>query len=195
MQLCGKVASKWGVLVVEDLPHSVPVVPGELGMNIIKECYGQLFVHHGTDLFNIPSMLQAPTPIQQALEQCHQFEATAPTDHLGRAKVKGGKVCRVPGGTMKIVAATYSPHHPADALFEPLSNGLPAGLLASPATVNVNRGTAYFPIVNIRIQDVVLYPHTILGTLSQASLISLPPGLEKGNSCSVFTDCNWFNAR
>lgn len=131
------------------------------------------------DLFNLPSMLQAPTPIQQALEQCHQVQATAPPDHSGCAKVKGGRVCRVPGGTMKIIAATYSPHHPADALFEPLSNGLPACLLASPAMIRVNRDIAYFPIVNIRVQDVVLYPRTILGTLSHASLISLPPGLKE----------------
>lgn len=119
VQLCGKVIAKRGVLVVKDPLHSVLSVPGVLGMNIIKECYWELFVQHGSALFNLPSVLQAPTPIRQALEQCQQVQATALPERSGRAKVKGGRVCRVPGGTMKIVAATCSQHLADDALFEP----------------------------------------------------------------------------
>lgn len=166
VQLCGRVIMKQGVLVVKDPPDSVSSVPSVLGMNIIKECYWELFVQHGPALFNLPSVLQAPAPIQQALQKCHQVQANAPPDRSGRVKVKGGRVCRVPGGTMKIVAATCSQHHVADALFEPLSSGLTAGLLASPALVCVNRGTVYIPIVNVGTQDVVLHPRTVLQSIN-----------------------------
>lgn len=48
------------------------------------------------------------------------------------------------------MAATCSDQY-ADipALFEPLDSGLPEGLLTSPASVQVSRGTVYVPIVNI----------------------------------------------
>lgn len=128
VQLCGKIITRRGVLVVRDTPSSVPLVPGVLGMNIIKECYWKLFVQHGPALFNLPSVLQAPMAIQQVLQQCHQAQTKAPAERFGRVKVKGARVCRVPGGTMKIVAATGSQHLADQLLFEPLSSGLPAGL-------------------------------------------------------------------
>ena len=130
-------------------------------------------------LFLTYILLQAPPLIQHALQQCHQIQATTPPDCSGRVKVKGGRVCRVPGGTLKIVAASCSQHLANYALFEPLSNGLPSGLLASPALVRVSRGTVYIPIVNVGIQDVLLYPSAVLGTLSNAHLVSLPAGLEE----------------
>lgn len=179
VQLCGKVIARRGVLVVRDPPGKVPPVPGVLGMNIIKECYWELFVQHGPALFNLPSVLQAPVFIQQALQKCHEVQVSAPPDCSGRVKVKGGRVCRVLGGSMKVVTATCSQHFLEDALFEPLSTGLPAGLLASPALVRVNRGVVHIPIVNVGSQDVVLYPRTVLGTLSQAHLVSSPVGLEE----------------
>lgn len=83
VQLCGKVIAKRGVLVVRDSPRSVPSVPRVLGMNIIKECYWKLFVDHGPALFNLPSVLQAPTPIWQALQQCHQVQEHAIPEHSG----------------------------------------------------------------------------------------------------------------
>lgn len=61
---------------------------------------------------------------------------------------------------MKIVGATCSQHLAGEALFEPLSCGLPAGLLASPALLCVKRGTVYIPIVNVGVQEVVLSPRT-----------------------------------
>ena len=82
---------------------------------------------------------------------------------------------------MKIVAATCSQQYLADdVLFEPLTKGLPEGLLASPALVNVTRGTVYIPIVNVGTEDVVLHPRTVLGTVRHASLVSSPTGLGKG---------------
>ena len=186
VQLCGKTVKRWGVLVVRNTPHSVALVPGELGMNIIKECYGELFVQHGPALFDLPSVLQAPTPIQQALQQCHWVQTKAPPERSGCVRVKRGRVCRVPGGTMKMVAAT-GPQHLADQiLFEPSSSGLPAGLLASPALVHMVKGTVYIPIVNVGTQCVVLYPNTILGNVSEAHFANSPDNLvEEGVEVTV----------
>lgn len=64
-------------------------------------------------------------------------------------------------------------------LFEPLEQGLPAGLLASPALVRVERGTACVAIVNVGSSDVLLYPRTVVGTLSEVRMVSLPPGVEE----------------
>lgn len=97
VQLCGKTITRRGVLVVTDTLNGGSSIPSVLGMNIIKECYWELFVQHGPALFNIPSVLQAPTSIQKALQQCHQIETNAPTEHSGHVRVKGGRVCRVPG--------------------------------------------------------------------------------------------------
>lgn len=64
-------------------------------MNIIKECYWELFVQHGPALFNLPSVLQAPTPIQQALQQCHQVQIRP---GCVKAKVNGGRGLQSPRG-------------------------------------------------------------------------------------------------
>ncbi|CAI5686070.1 unnamed protein product [Oreochromis niloticus] len=186
VHLCGKEITRRGVLVVRDPPQGTMSAPGVLGMNVIRECYHELFAQHGSSFFNCPPVVQAPILIQQALQQCHQIQAKAPSERSSRVKVKGGRVCRVPGGTMKIVAATCSQHLPGEALFEPLSCGLPAGLLASPALLCVNRGTVYIPVVNVGVQDVVLSPHTTIGTLSYAHLVSSPQGLqEEGMAATI----------
>lgn len=63
------------------------------------------------------------------------------------------------------------------ALFEPLDSGLPSGLLVSPALVTVIRGTAYVPIINVGLTEVVLYPRTVVGTLDVVSVVGLLPGI------------------
>lgn len=40
--------------------------------------------------------------------------------------------------------------------FEPLSTGLPADLLVSPALVQLTRGTVCIPIINAGVNDAVL---------------------------------------
>lgn len=57
--------------MVRDSPHN-----GVLGMNIIQERFWELFVQHGPALFNF--VLQAPTQIQQNLQQYHQVQANEP---------------------------------------------------------------------------------------------------------------------
>lgn len=79
---------------------------------------------------------------------------------------------------MKIIAATCSEQYSrTSVLFEPPESGLPGGLLASPALVRVVRGTAYIPIVNVGSNSVLLYPRTIVGTLNEVRVVSMPTGV------------------
>lgn len=92
--------------------------------------------------------------------------------------MQGCRVCRIQGGMMKLVAANCSePYSNSTVLFEPLDAGLPAGLLASLALVQVTLGTVYIPVVNVGTTDVVLYPRTSLGTLNCVFIISLPDSI------------------
>ncbi|KAL7870950.1 hypothetical protein SRHO_G00084470 [Serrasalmus rhombeus] len=178
VMLCGKVMSRCGILVVKDPPGASTVVPGVLGMNIISRCYQELFGSHGPSFFNVPSVVQAPVPVIQALQHCHQSAAQVPRDPMGHVKVRGSRALRIPGGVMKLVASTCPELLVGrSALFEPSEVGLPAGLLASPCLVHVVRGTVYVPVVNVGTTEVLLYPHIRLGSLSSVQVVSLPSGV------------------
>ncbi|KAL0194732.1 hypothetical protein M9458_008304, partial [Cirrhinus mrigala] len=151
-------------------------VPGVLGMNILGRCYRELLGQHGAALFDLPSVSQAPSFVFQALQHCHQVDAQPAVDCKGRVRVRGRRACRITGGTMKFVAATCSVQYASGTvLFEPPTSGLPAGLLASPALLRVDSGTVYVPIVNVGTMDVVLYASTVIGTVNQVDVVSLPP--------------------
>lgn len=51
VQLCGKEITRRGVLVVRDPRRGTMSAPGVLGMNVIRECYDELFAQHGSSLF------------------------------------------------------------------------------------------------------------------------------------------------
>lgn len=179
VELCGKSIPGCGILVVKDPPGPTGSgVPGVLGMNVLGRCYRELFGQHGPALFKATSVLQAPTPVVEALQQCHLVEVDVPSSQLSRVKVRGGRALRVSGGTMKLVPSTCSTIY-ADgmALFEPPESGLPAGLLASPALVKVISGTAFIPVVNVSTADILLFPRTPLGTLQHVYVVSLPAGV------------------
>lgn len=180
----GQVVPQRGILVVKDPPKPCgPAgVNGVLGMNVIKECYWQLFIKHGPDLFNLPEVQQAPILWQQALQYCHQAEFQASPPREGMARVRGRRAVIIPGGSVKWVTATCSSHFSQSAgaaLIEPLDVGqsLPAGLLISPAMVTVHQGTAHVPVVNVGKTDVNLYPHHPIGVLSPADVVSMPEGV------------------
>lgn len=177
VELCGRVVLGCGVLVVRDPPGGVCVdVPGVLGMNILGRCYQELFGQHGTALFDLPIVSQAPHSVFQALQHCHQFGGQSVSDCGGRVKVRGRRACRISGGTMKFVAATCSvTYSSVTVLFEPPASGLPSGLLASPSLLRVDGGTVYVPIVNVGTVDVLLYASTVIGTVNKVDVISLPP--------------------
>ncbi|KAI3362647.1 hypothetical protein L3Q82_001631 [Scortum barcoo] len=91
VQLCDKLMPRCGVLVVKDPPGGLPAqVPGVLGMNVIRNCYEELFGQHGVALFSQPCVSKAPKPVVQALQWCHRVRAQAPQDSPGRAKVRPG---------------------------------------------------------------------------------------------------------
>lgn len=184
VEVMGKVISKRGVLVVKDsLPGASGLgVSGVLGMNVIRECYDELFSQHGASLFDVDCVTKAPPCWQEALQQCHQIRVAQVSDRDCLARVRGKRALRVAGGTMMIVASTCSQLHfrqDDSVMFEPLSTGLPAGLLVSPAVVKVSEGTAYIPVVNVGTSDVLLYPRTALGTLTYAPVVSLPVGVSE----------------
>ncbi|XP_013856495.1 uncharacterized protein LOC106512418, partial [Austrofundulus limnaeus] len=180
VQLCGKLIPNCGVLVVQDPCGELPAkVPGVLGMNVIRKCYQELFGLHGVAWSSVSGVSEAPQSVMRALQQCQSAYSQEPHSP-GRVKVRGKKGCRIPGGVMKIVAATCSDGYSGStALFEPLESGLPSGLLASPALVPVIRGTVYVPIINVGLTEVVLYPRTVVGTLNVVNVVSLPAGGER----------------
>lgn len=181
VRLCGKLMPHCGVLVVRDPPGGVPSqVPGVMGMNVIRKCYQELFCQHGAALFSQVCVAEAPKPVVKALQQCHHASDQASLDIPGKVKVRGKKGWQIPGGVMKIVAATCSEQYSGSTvLFEPSDVGLPAGLLASPSLVQVIRGTAYIPVINAGCNDVVLYPRAVVGTLEFVNVASLPSGVKE----------------
>uniref|UniRef100_A0A8P4KCX1 Gypsy retrotransposon integrase-like protein 1 n=1 Tax=Dicentrarchus labrax TaxID=13489 RepID=A0A8P4KCX1_DICLA len=184
VSVLGTVISKRGILVVKDPlgPPSETDIPGVLGMNVIRECYAELFGQHASSLFDIP-LLKETSAWKKALQECHEAQFRTSARASGVARVRGRHPVYIPGGTVKLVAATCSQKcSPSlQALFEPFANpdALPAGLLVSPAMVTVHRGTAYIPVVNVGKIDVKLYPRCALGTLNQAQIVSLPAGISE----------------
>lgn len=87
---------------------------------------------------------------------------------------------------MKFVAATCSEQYAGGTvLFESPESGLPAGLLASSALVQVTQGTVYLPVVNVGTVHVMLYANTILGTLNNVCVVSLPAGITEVKSVAA----------
>lgn len=184
--LCGKMMPRCGVLVVKDPPGCVPSqAPGVLGMNIISKCYKELFGQYGPALFEEASV-SFPTPLVDAMQRCHVASVKLVPTTPGRVRVRGKEACRIPGGALKIVTATCSEHFSDETvLFEPPESGLPAGLVASPALVRVIHGTACIPVVNVGESDVLLYSRTVIGTLDDVRVVSLPPGVVEVSSASA----------
>lgn len=181
--LCDQVFQGCGILVVRDPPGGSSSVPGILGMNVIRRCYQELFGAHGTGLFTLPVVNQAPDSVLEALQQCHQSTTQQSRDLSGMVRVRGPQAVRLPGGVMQFIASTC-PEQPSSpvVLFEPRASGLPAGLLASPCLIKVVRGTVYIPVVNVGTTEVLLYPRTTLGSLGSAKVVSLPTGVTEVRS-------------
>uniref|UniRef100_A0A671VB87 Gypsy retrotransposon integrase-like protein 1 n=1 Tax=Sparus aurata TaxID=8175 RepID=A0A671VB87_SPAAU len=181
VELCGRTLPGCGLLVVKDPPADASLpAPGVLGMNILRRCYSTLFGQHGSALFKLPTVTEAPKSVVQALQRCHQASLTSSFDAVGKVKLRGKKACRIFGGTMQLVPATCSAQHSGTTvLFEPSDWGLPAGLLASPALVRVEGGTVYIPVINVGTSDVLLYPRTEVGALREVCVVSLPSSVKE----------------
>lgn len=48
----------------------------------------------------------------------------------------------------------------------------PASLLVSPAVVRVIQGTAFTPVVNVEVADMLLYPRTVIGILDDVRVVT-----------------------
>lgn len=173
IDILGKKLSKMGVLVVQD--SSDPFtrtqkskVLGLLGMNVISQCYNELFQQHGSSLFQAPSVQLAGEAWNQAFTECHQFDCLPPTGCLGGVKVAGRASVCIPAGSFKLVPARSNQHvGPSvhSVLFEPSDTGLPPGILISRAFLSFDQGEISVPVVNVETRDVWLPPHTVLGEL------------------------------
>lgn len=183
VEVLGKVIPRRGWLVVKDPPGQSypPVVPGVLGMNIIQECYDELFGQHGSALFDLPPVVHASPPWQHALQHCHQAQVRSAGARTGVAKVRGRKPIHIPGGAVQLVAATCSPHlgSASAVLLEPGSCPLPEGLMVSPALIHIEGGTAFVPIVNVGLTRATLYPRCRIGLLVPATVEGLPAGISE----------------
>ena len=62
VSVLGTVISKRGILVVNDPSGSSTEtdIPGVLGMNVICECYAELFGQYASSLFDSPCVKEAP---------------------------------------------------------------------------------------------------------------------------------------
>lgn len=134
------------VLVVRETPASQvrSAVPGILGMNIIAQCYEELFQRSTSPLFDLPGDTQLAEAWQNAFQACQMPQSMG--RQAGLVKVRGKWPVHIPGGTVRWVAATCSQHLAAQtstALFEPCSrlDAQQPDLLLSPAVVKVVRGT------------------------------------------------------
>lgn len=149
------------------------IINGYIGKDIITICTVPHFLMH----------LLCQEPVFQELQHCRQVSAVLTDSRIGKVRLQGRSACRVPGGTMKVVAATCSGHFAGETvLFEPPETGLPAGLLASPALTRVTRGTVYVPVINVGKTDVMLFWNTVLGTLYSVFIVSLPRGVSEFKS-------------
>ncbi|KAM8743095.1 uncharacterized protein AB9X84_017537 [Acanthopagrus schlegelii] len=131
-------------------------------------------------------VVQAPGPVLEALQRCHQAASEHQRDIIGSARVRGRRAVCISGGVIEPVATTCPEQLAGQVvLFEPAESSLPAGLLASPCLIRVTRGTACVPVVNVGTIYVLLYPRTGLGTISSAQVISLPAGVTEVKSTTA----------
>lgn len=183
VEVLGKSLSKRGWLVVRDPPGllSTHSTPGVLGMNVIRECYSELFTQHGPTLFDSPTAGPEPRLWKEAFQLCQQPQVTVPCS-AGLAKVRGRKAIYIPGSSVKFVTTTCSQQFcraPVSVLLEPPNTiqQLPSGLLPLPALLSIRSGTVYVPILNVNDTLAILPQRCPVGILSQAQIISLPSGI------------------
>ncbi|XP_076840784.1 uncharacterized protein LOC143485286 [Brachyhypopomus gauderio] len=173
LTVLGKTLCGMGILVVKESvclePGAVSVgLPGLLGMNVISECYRELFQSQGVALFQSAHIAPERSAWKRVFSHCQFLNQLPPSGRLGRARVKGRVAVLIPAGSIKAVAVTGgvtggSVVNPV--LFEPTSDVLPAGLLVSRALLPVQGGISFVPVVNVAEQDVWLPSRTGLGEL------------------------------
>ncbi len=153
-------------------------IPGLLGMNVINQCYQELFIQHGDPLFQAPGVQALEKEWKKALAECRQLDRVLETGLIGRVRVRPGPAVLVPAVTLKFVPAichtglgsTFS-----SGLLEPLpleNCHLPCDLIISSAFLPVTQGRLEVPVVNVGTHDRWIRPKVVLG---EFHLVSLQP--------------------
>ncbi|XP_052464763.1 uncharacterized protein LOC128021529 [Carassius gibelio] len=182
VNVLGQILPKQGVLVVKD-PENIDMskkkelVPGLLGMNIIGQCYNNLFEEHGSALFSVLQVRRAETGWKDALLQCQRTSDPFGPGYIGQVRVQAKHPVQIPAGTMRLVTA-YCPKTFSNVatLFEPLggdgSGGFPAGILISPALLQSSQTTICVPVVNVSTETVYLPARAKLGSLIKVEMVN-----------------------
>lgn len=119
-----------GVLVVRDRSNScLGGLPGLLGMNVMQDCYKELFSQYGSALFDLQIVKDTPA-WQSALQYCKKIEVGVEDARSRPARI-GQETVRIPADSLRFVPVTFQlpVGPPSVLLFEPLEKGdsLPAG--------------------------------------------------------------------
>ncbi|KAK0143156.1 hypothetical protein N1851_018740 [Merluccius polli] len=91
VQILDRVLQKRGILIVKDPPSGIiqsrkKAIPGILGMNIINDCYHELFEQYGPGLFQSPFVRAALPVWRRALRHCQRIETVIRCQvHMERA--------------------------------------------------------------------------------------------------------------
>ncbi|KAL7850145.1 hypothetical protein SRHO_G00194940 [Serrasalmus rhombeus] len=97
-----------GILITKSAPDaqshlSKKAIPGRVGMNIIGQCYQELFLQHGQAHFEVSDVQQAGKVWQQALFECQNLKRISQDGRIGLVRVQRGPAVRVPAGAMMLV--------------------------------------------------------------------------------------------
>ena len=184
LTVLGRCWPNMGVLITKDSLRSrrgqrnPPV--GLLGMNVIRNCFHDLFLTYGQSLFSAPEVAQAERGWRHALAQCQRLANVEETGYVGRAVTPPGERQRIPADSLQWVTAHCN--HVAAlpyAYLEPVTSGdagLPDHLLISPALLPVEGGLVRVPVVNVSREDQWLPARAFLGHLYLAHPQTSPAG-------------------
>lgn len=109
LTVLGQILLGQGILVVKDPVDTLfhqrkELTPGLLGMNVIGQCYNDLFEKHGPALFSVPQVRQAELGWKDALSQCHQADYAPSPGFIGYVKVQSRHPVQIPAGDHEVSA-------------------------------------------------------------------------------------------
>ena len=166
-----------GVLIVKDPKNTSclnckRLVPGILGMNILRDCYRSLFEKHGSTLFFSPHVESAAPAFRCASER---VEAILNSPKSYKVKVHGSYPSSIRAGTLSMVPVSCLQSSLIDFLLEPLGvedGNLPEGLLVSRTLVCAEGGGCICAYNYVGVSDIWLSPRRVIGTVQAITLSS-----------------------
>lgn len=128
-------------------------------MNVIGECYRELFAQQGEILFSPLDADQAKAGWKKVLCHCHRLEV-CPATSEGRVRVLERAGDFIPAGSLKFVKVTCPKipfTAPRSMLLEPGGSDLAPGLLLSPSLVTGVNGVTYAPVVHVGVPGATVH--------------------------------------